>query len=381
MIDKELKMNIPSIPDNLRNEYDAEFVSVYENIFPKMKEAEDQILANDPNIPEDKIQAIRYKDEKIDESGLFYELGIHTRFTEQDYSKLSIRDERIPSFDGEGIPVRIYRPANTDNNPVPVHFNYHGGGFAIGGLSFDGNRMTQLCLDTNVMIIDVDYRMCPEFAFPHSLFDAYSILKYVYVNFEKYGIDQGKVSCGGISAGGNLALGVAHLCRDNNFPLKLVLSSVPKVDNYNGILNAKDARFNETVQKYSNGVILGWNDIILFEKILQDTNKTGKKVDFDNILYKELDIRVNPDIVTYYTDIILSKNFNGLPRHVIITGGCDPLEEAAREYAKTLIDNKVDTRYHCATGCVHWIVELHNLFKKGKKVHNILVDELTAQFK
>jgi acetyl esterase/lipase len=83
-----------------------------------------------------------------------------------------------------------------------------------------------------MVIIDVDYRLAPEFPFPTQIWDAWAGLKWVFANASTLGVDTSRISIGGLSAGGHLSAVLAHLARDEPKmpPLKLQMLVVPAVD-------------------------------------------------------------------------------------------------------------------------------------------------------
>jgi acetyl esterase/lipase len=83
-----------------------------------------------------------------------------------------------------------------------------------------------------MIIVDVDYRLAPEFPFPTQIHDSWAALKWVFSKSINLGIDSSRVSIGGLSAGGHLAAVLAILARDDLEmpPLKLQLLVVPVID-------------------------------------------------------------------------------------------------------------------------------------------------------
>lgn len=115
---------------------------------------------------------------------------------------------------------------------LPAHVNYHGGGFVIGGLESDESWCRQACQEVGCIVVNVDYRMAPEFPHPVPLTDSWAALKFVFSEAEMLGIDVTRVSVGGASAGAQLAAVLAILARDDPSMPKLVLQNlvVPLVD-------------------------------------------------------------------------------------------------------------------------------------------------------
>lgn len=81
-------------------------------------------------------------------------------------------------------------------------------------------------------MVNVDYRLSPEFPHPVPLTDSWAALKWVFTSADELGVDTSRVSVGGLSAGGQIAAVLALLARDEPGMPKLVLQMlvVPLVD-------------------------------------------------------------------------------------------------------------------------------------------------------
>jgi acetyl esterase/lipase len=110
--------------------------------------------------------------------------------------------------------------------------DYHGGGWVIGSLASDEPWCRQACQKVGCIILNVEYRMAPDFPHPVPLTDSWAALKWAFENAEELGIDKERVSIGGISAGGQISAVLALLARDEPGMPKLVLQMliVPSVD-------------------------------------------------------------------------------------------------------------------------------------------------------
>jgi len=102
----------------------------------------------------------------------------------------------------------------------------------IGSLESDESWCRQACQALGCIILNVDYRMAPEYPHPVPIMDCWTALKWTFANASELNIDEKRVSVGGLSAGGQLAAVCALLARDEPAMPKLVLQMliVPVVD-------------------------------------------------------------------------------------------------------------------------------------------------------
>ena len=89
-----------------------------------------------------------------------------------------------------------------------------------------------VCQAVGVVIIDVDYRLAPEYPFPTQITDAWEALRWVFDHTAELGIHRSRVSVGGMATGAHLATVVAIKAReaDDLPPLKHQLLTVPVFD-------------------------------------------------------------------------------------------------------------------------------------------------------
>jgi acetyl esterase/lipase len=120
----------------------------------------------------------------------------------------------------------------TADGKLPAHLDYHGGGFVIGNLKSDEPWCRQACQAIGCIILNVDYRLAPEYPHPVPLTDSWAALKWVFTHAKELRIDTSRVSIGGLSAGGQIAAVLALFARDEPGMPKLALQMliVPAVD-------------------------------------------------------------------------------------------------------------------------------------------------------
>ncbi|KAI1204641.1 alpha/beta hydrolase fold protein [Annulohypoxylon truncatum] len=148
---------------------------------------------------------------------------------------------KIPVSNPPGeIAVQVYVPTPDaiasggleHDGLLPALVNFHGGGFVIGGLDSDESLCRNLCQGVGSIIVNVDYRLAPEYPHPISATDSWEALKWTFANAGRLKIDPERVGVSGLSAGGCIAAVLALLARDEpsvpNLAVQLLI--VPVID-------------------------------------------------------------------------------------------------------------------------------------------------------
>lgn len=89
-----------------------------------------------------------------------------------------------------------------------LYINIHGGGFVQNHAIWDHALCATMARELKCAVLDVDYRLAPEYPFPAALTDCYDVLQWVYAHAEEMDINPDKVVMGGNSAGATLTAGV-----------------------------------------------------------------------------------------------------------------------------------------------------------------------------
>lgn len=113
----------------------------------------------------------------------------------------------VPSLDGHGVPVRIYKRTNAGEG-LPIFVYYHGGGFFGGGPDIVEQMCMLLVQNFDCVALNVDYRLCPEAHYPQPFDDCWCATRWAYENAQQIGADKTKFTVAGDSAGGNLAAAI-----------------------------------------------------------------------------------------------------------------------------------------------------------------------------
>jgi len=104
----------------------------------------------------------------------------------------------------QGVQVRIYKGEQAkDNSPCFVFI--HGGAFIGGSVEAVEEQCCLIAEQTNGMVVNIDYRLAPEYPYPAGIEDCLTVMEYVYQQPE-YMFDRSRFYAGGDSAGANLLL-------------------------------------------------------------------------------------------------------------------------------------------------------------------------------
>ncbi|PSL50364.1 acetyl esterase [Chitinophaga niastensis] len=266
---------------------------------------------------------VTHIEDKLQASRAFYEKLIPLAGEQE--AVFAVEDKTI-EFTDRKINIRIYRPDNKKTLPAVVYF--HGGGFFKGSLATHDRPLRQLANLSGVVIISVDYRLAPEYPFPHGLNDCVDTTAWIINHAEELGIDSHYMAVAGDSAGGTLATAVAG--KLNNILCQIL------------IYPATDSSFaTPSWSEFAEGPILTLKQAIqLWE------------------YYTEDKINAAP---------IFNDDLSGMPDTFIITAEYDPLRDEAMAYAKKLRHANVQVTEKLYPKMIHGFMQMGGVIDQGKE--------------
>jgi len=223
-----------------------------------------------------------------------------------------------------GVPVRIYEHSRP---PTGLVVYLHGGGFCIGSVGLMDNVARELAWCADAAVVSVEYRLAPEHPFPAGLDDCEAVTRWVLANTARFATTPDRVVVAGESAGGNLATAVALRLRDDpDPPLAGQVLIYPVVDRASSTHRSRDD---------FDGIVITTKA----DNAFRVAYTGGRDLDDDPL--------VAP---------LHAPSLAGLPRAMVVLGGCDPLRDEGRLYARRLRREGVAAEELCCAGQPHGFV-------------------------
>lgn len=137
----------------------------------------------------------------------------------------------VPTREGDAVVYLSSIAAIPGNNPVVI--NLHGGGFIRERTLNDELYCRRITHAMNCKVLDIDYKIAPDYPFPAALYECYDVVKWVREHAEQLDIDPERIILNGHSAGGNLVSGINILSgKTGDFRIFLNVMDYPPMDIY-----------------------------------------------------------------------------------------------------------------------------------------------------
>lgn len=259
----------------------------------------------------------------------------------------------VPLMDAEPVPMKFIKDIEYNDikmrvfdrrenrGPSPVVVYFHGGGFVGGNAESHGSICTAIADYLDIPVILPEYRLAPEHPWPAQPDDCEMITRYIATSPEQLEREvTGLVLCGD-SGGATLSIIVSQALRDSpaQVPVLLQAPICPLVD-IEGSYPSKDL--------YGNG---GYY-------------YTEEAVNFFKQFYKA-------DMKSHRMSPLFGKHHD-MPPTVLATAELDLSRDAAREYAKQLIEHGNKIIYHECKGMIHGFAVFRRMLPSAK----IYIDEV-----
>jgi acetyl esterase len=243
------------------------------------------------------------------------------------------------------VPIRVYRPADSVGEVLPVVMNFHGGGFVSGDPRQSEWWCSSIAHDARAVVVSVDYRLAPEHPFPAAPDDCYAATVWTAEHAPDLGADGTRLAVMGDSAGGNLAAVVCLMARDRGGPpIAFQLLIYPMVDMVNAYPSEDENEF---------APIIGKADLHVHEVYCLGGDAA----------------RSDP-----YASPLFGKH-EGLPPALIQTAQHDPLRDQGPAYAAALLAAGVPAQVTNYVDAVHGYISIPGIVPAARQA---LADAVTA---
>lgn len=109
------------------------------------------------------------------------------------------------------LQTRVFYPTTYKSGElIPLYLCIHGGGFSIGDPLLDDEFCIMWASRTRMLVVSLDYHKAPLYPFPTGVHDVAALAKAV-IDDVSLPIDKNRITIGGFSSGGNLALAASQL--------------------------------------------------------------------------------------------------------------------------------------------------------------------------
>jgi acetyl esterase len=229
------------------------------------------------------------------------------------------------------IPVRHYEPFATEG-PLPAVVFCHGSGFVMGDLDTHDSLARRLALASAAVVVSVDYLLAPEHPFPAAVHEALAVVEWIAEGGAGPRVDRHRIALAGDSAGGAITAGTAMLARDRGGPRPDAQLLVYPV--------CATTADTESWKRYGEGYFLDAADMEWFwSQYLARPEQANDP----------------------YAVPLAGHDLRGLPSAVLVTAGCDPLQDEGREWAARLREAGGDVCAFSYDGAIHGFMTMFEL--------------------
>ena len=264
---------------------------------------------------------------------------------------ISVEDTTLELL-GNSLKARIYRPASSEHlNPAVLFF--HQGGLVIMDHLTDNHFCSLLAERCGAVVFSLDYRLCPENAFPAPIEDAKALWRHVQARANDYGIDPERVALAGDSAGGLICSTLALILRDERGkqPRALCLAYpwvTTNIDNQPSINSCANTfpLTTDTMHFFNSQVF---------------PNDLNKDHSWANPLHAE--------------------SLTGLPSTVIGTAGFDPIRDQGNAFASRLAASGNEVTHFCFETLTHSYLMFGRVSNEAERACETLAIALSERLK
>jgi len=257
-----------------------------------------------------------------------------------------IVDGTLPGADGSMLEYRLYRP--TTEGPHPLVAYFHGGGWVLGSATSDDPLCRYLCVNSNSIIVSVNYRHAPEARFPAAVDDGLAAANWIADHAEELGGIAGQLAVVGWSAGANVAAVTAQQAK---------LAGAPAISGQvllNPVTDGTTERPSHTDNADGYALTMGvmnW----FWDHYCDPADRSDPKA--------------SP---------LLANDLSGLPQALVITCEFDPLRDEGNAYADALAAAGVAVQHLQCPGQTHTAIPAVDAMVTSEYAREAMADALRS---
>lgn len=239
------------------------------------------------------------------------------------------------SFGDHDVPLGIY---NRTEERKPVIVYLHGGGFFERDVDVMANICKFLAQEAGAVVVGTEYRLAPEHPYQEGLDDCLETVRYIYEHADEFNVDPERIGLVGDSVGGNIALGVHHLSKEEKWKISYIGLLCPLVDLSDVSRNTWNINHYDTSKDY---------DLIYQELVTMKDSLT-----FIQSLY----LTNLEDVLLPLVSPLLRRDKSDLPPIILVTAEFDFLRIQGEEFSAQLLEEAVPVRHFEYKGMDHAFV-------------------------
>ena len=258
----------------------------------------------------------------------------------------------------------------------------------MGDLETSAHICHHICASVPCCVIDIEYRLIPEYPFPIGIMDGLSAVAHILVNHKTFSIDPHNITFGGESSGATIALVLAHMFRDAGESyakrLKGVVVGTPSISDVRKYSAPEESPW-PSMRESEHAPLLDWRKLKWFDTFKwmslvpqhsyqqsqqqqqiatgRGTNTPPPNSRFRRPSYREM----NRD-VSWYSNLLSAPSYKDLgPLTWIGTAEVDPLRDEAEAYAEKLRENGNVVVLKRYPGVPHPFMHMDGVLKQGRE--------------
>jgi len=269
----------------------------------------------------------------------------HARLSKEQWGALD-EVHAVEDTDAEGVPIRIYRPVETDEPSMALVY-FHGGGWVTGSIETHDGTARALARRTGIVVVSVDYRLAPEHPFPAAVDDAWAATQWVSTHAGDLNLDADRIGVGGDSAGGTLATVVSARARHHAVPLALQLLLYPATSSATD--TPSYSLFSEGYGLTRAGMQWYWEQYLAGN---DGSSPEASPASLDDL--------------------------RRLPRAIVVTAEADVLRDEAEAYAQRLFLSTVETEGYRYDGMIHGFLRMAAKVERSNAAYDELAESIKS---